>query len=323
MTEQSDAQQPRFALTLSPTPGVLPDDPMSEAGRKILLHQFEIMLKNEPDARAGESTDAIHDMRVATRRMRSAIHILGDFYKKRSPLTIFGKELKRIAAALGGVRDLDVFSGKIKDYLDDLPTDQQQGLEAFRQYVKKDEEHARRVLQELLDSERYARFVTTFHTFLTTSGAGAAAIDDYQPSQVRHVVPRLIYERYTAMRAYETILENASLDTLHQIRIEGKQMRYTLEFFAEVLGPESKTAIDAVKALQDHLGNLQDTRVASEMLQNYLRGTDERENIAPVATYLAVREAEKQSLLIGVPAAWENFTDRKVRRAIALAVAAL
>ncbi len=318
-----EALPTRFPLALNPTPGVLPDDPMSEAGRKILVHQFEIMLKNEPIVRSSDSTDAIHDMRVATRRMRSAIRLFSDYYKKRSPLTIFGRELKRIAATLGSVRDLDVFNGKIKDYLETLPEDQRAGLQSLRHGLKADEDHARHVLNDLLESDRYAQFVAAYHKFLTTPGSGAAAIDEHQPYEVRHVVSRLVYEQYTAIRAYETLLDNATLDTLHEIRIEAKGLRYTLEFFAEVLSEDAKAAIGAVKALQDHFGNLQDTRVASEMLQTYLRGADEREHIAPVVTYLATREDEKQQLLATIPDAWNAFTDRKVRRAVALAVSVL
>ncbi len=322
-TTSSTIESPRFALLLNPTPGVLPEDSMTEAGRKILFHQLEIMLQKEPEARIEGNIDAIHDMRVATRRMRSAIRIVGGFYRKSGPLNVFSKSLKQIAAALGGVRDLDVFRSTIHHYVETLPEEAQGSLDAFRDSLNEEMHDARKALHKTLDSERYARFVDAFHAYLTAPSVSTHATDDARPYQVRHIVPGLIYERYTAMRAYEAVLEAASLDTLHELRIEGKQLRYTLEFFAEVLGAESKTAIEAVKALQDHLGTLQDARVACEKLQTYMQQANSREDLSGVSQYLAVREAEKQQLLASLPSAWQAFTSSKTRRAIALSVAAL
>ncbi len=314
---------PRFTLLLTPTPGVLPDDPMSEAGRKILFHQFEIMLKHEPDARTGKDIEAVHDMRVATRRMRSAIRIFGGSYKKSSPLFVFSKSLKRLAATLGAVRDLDVFRDKLDAYIDTLPESARDGFQPLQAQIKDDLHHARQALDKALESERHARFIETFHAFLTTSGAGAVANVEGTPYLVQHVVPPLIYERYMAMRMYETFLDSATLDALHMLRIEGKQLRYSLEFFSEVLGSDVQAAIEAVKALQDHLGDLQDARVASDKLQDYIQSADDREDVTPVLQYMAAREDEKNKLLNGVPTAWKAFTAAKTRRAVALSVAAL
>ena len=57
---------------------------------------------------------------------------------------------------------------------------------------------------------------------------------------------------------------------LHQLRIASKGLRYSLEFLEEVLGPESKVLVKELKKLQDHLGNLQDAVVASNLLRDFL-----------------------------------------------------
>ena len=81
----------------------------------------------------------------------------------------------------------------------------------------------------------------------------------------------LIYEQYSHVRAYEPILNNAPLETLHALRIELKRFRYAIEAFEDVLGSELKTLLDATKALQEHLGDLQDARVAVGLLNDYLK----------------------------------------------------
>ena len=133
----------------------------------------------------------------------------------------------------------------------------------------------------------------------------------------------MIYDQYGIVRAYETALLDAPLDTLHALRIDAKRLRYTLEAFQEVLDSDAGKIIDAVKALQDHLGTLQDARVAGAMMSDYLQNVDEQQPTGAVLQYMVVRDQEKQKLLSEVPTVWETFTRAETRRALALAVAKL
>jgi CHAD domain-containing protein len=152
------------------------------------------------------------------------------------------------------------------------------------------------------------------------------------PYQVRHVAPRLIYTRYETVRAYEPILADAQIETLHALRIDCKYLRYTLEFLREVLGPEGEAVITEVKAMQDHLGDLNDAEVAIGLLSEFLRNWDaaqadvllsQRRSGEGIVTYLASRHAEKHRLLVTFPEAWARLNREEVRRWLALAVAGL
>ena len=79
------------------------------------------------------------------------------------------------------------------------------------------------------------------------------------------------------------------------LRIEAKRLRYTLEAFEEVLGTEPPKVIDAVKAIQDHFGDLQDARVANAMMNDFIQEVDEHQSRAAVLQYMSVREEEKES----------------------------
>ena len=133
---------PRPAIVLLSAPGLEPDDPMSEAGRKVLRFHYRRMLYNEPGTRLGRDIEALHDMRVATRRMRSAFRVFGDYYQ---PKTIVGyiKGLKRTGRALGPVRDLDVFRVKIQAYVSSLPEPEQDSLDEFLALLERRREAAR------------------------------------------------------------------------------------------------------------------------------------------------------------------------------------
>ena len=94
---------------------------------------------------------------------------------------------------------------------------------------------------------------------------------------MRDTVPVLVYSRYAAVRAYEFILPTASVTQLHALRIEFKKFRYTLEYFKEILGEGANQAINEIKQLQDHLGELHDADVACQLVRGFLKQWDQKQ----------------------------------------------
>jgi hypothetical protein len=122
----SPARQPYPRVRKNP--GIKPDDSMPEAGRKILRFHFAHMLSHEKGTRLGEDIEDLHDMRVATRRLRAAFEIFNPFFKPKT-IKKHIKGLRAIGRALGRVRDLDVFMEKAAVYLDTLLDEERPGLE--------------------------------------------------------------------------------------------------------------------------------------------------------------------------------------------------
>ncbi|MGD2177688.1 MAG: CHAD domain-containing protein, partial [Anaerolineae bacterium] len=129
---------------------------------------------------------------------------------------------------------------------------------------------------------------------------------------------------------------DVSLKRLHRLRIAGKRLRYALEFFEEVLAPQTGDLIKQMKRLQDHLGDLQDAVVASELLRDFLTwGTwghakskkakmPKEPVVAPgVAIYLADKQAELQRLLDGFRETWAYFQSPEFKQTVAVVVAPL
>lgn len=328
--------EPRRPLTLAKQPGILPDDPMSEGGRKALLFHFERMLLNEPGSRLGEDIEAVHDMRVATRRMRSAFTIFEPYYRPKAIRPLI-KGLRQTGRVLGEVRDMDVFIEKLGKYQASLPENGEHSLDPLLESCHQRREKARENLIGYLNSAEYTDFVETFDRFLTTPGAAALPHQLREGGAppaylVRHVVPRLIYTNYENVRAYETVLDHARIETLHALRIEFKRLRYALEFFEEVLGPEYKEVISEVKRVQDHLGDLNDAQVAGDFLRDFITSYEqtqsdvliqERRSIERVVQYMAYQFAEKHRLTTTFPQVWESFNRLEMRRSLALSISAL
>jgi CHAD domain-containing protein len=287
------------------------------------------MLKHEPGTRAGIDIEELHDMRVATRRMRSALRVFASYYKAHA-VRPYVVGLRRTARCLGQVRDLDVLSQKARAYLEGLGADHAGDLDLLLAAWEDQREKARREMIDVLDSAKYRDFVDGFRLFLESPGAGARQESGIppRPTLVRYVAPQLIYGRWANVQAFGPVLEGAHVSVLHALRIECKRLRYTLEFFREVLSPRAGEVIAAVVQLQDHLGDLNDAEVANGLLSEFLfapRPDREGERlIAPgVVAYLAHKQRELQALVETFPDAWQAFNQPELRHALADAVAVL
>ncbi len=313
--------------------GLEADDSMAEAGRKVLLFHFAEMLNHEEGTRLGKDIEELHDMRVATRRMRAAFEIFGDAFDPKA-LKPHLKGLRATGRALGHVRDLDVFMEKAGHYLDTLPEEQRSGLDPLLDAWKAKRELSRNEMLAHLDSPQYQTFVQNFNLFLHTPGAGIRpSVEDHPtPKLVREVAPVLIYTRLAAVRAYDAILKNAPIEQLHALRIEFKKLRYAVEFFREVLGEESKAVITDLKQLQDHLGDLNDAEVATIILREFLDEWEPRQSALPISerqnpegivTYLAARHSERYRLMVSFQETWAQFNRPEFRRNLAVAISVL
>ena len=321
-------------------PRIRLDDTMAEAARKTLLLHWGRMLAHEAGAREGTDIEQVHDMRVATRRMRAALRVFAEFLDTDA-FKPFAKMLRRTARVLGAVRDLDVFREKTQRYLDTLPDERKAELEPLLAAWQTEYQRARGELIEWLDSVAYARFKTEFTEFLQTPGAGAATAnspdDAPRAERVRDVLPIILLRGWADVRAYDESVSapDVSLTLLHQLRIASKGLRYTLEFFAGVLPPDAKPLIEQIKRLQDHLGNLQDAVVACSHLRDFLTWGEWSHTaskaarrpralvVAPgVAAYLAVRQAEIHTLVQTFPQIWAPISHSDFKKQLLALLAA-
>ena len=130
--------------------------------------------------------------------------------------------------------------------------------------------------------------------FLAEEDAPPDDTEGVVSTQVRHVAGSVIWSHYEAVRAYETIMDTVTIPQLHLLRITGKYLRYTLEFFSEVLPSEAGALIRDVVGMQDQLGNLHDADVAIALIQDYLAATQPRK-----AKRRAVESAPRPGRLSG------------------------
>ncbi|MGK2850699.1 MAG: CHAD domain-containing protein [Candidatus Limnocylindrales bacterium] len=318
-----DPAAPR--LVVGKTPGVLPDDHVAEAGRKVMRFHLARMLAFEAGARSGEAMEDIHKMRVATRRQRAAWRVFGASFRPGRTKR-YRDGLREIAARLGAVRDLDVLLEGADLYRADLPTTEQRALEPLLSAWRAHRDDARDLLIRELDSRRYQRWLDDYLDFVRTDGAAVLPVGPVQPHRVRDTAPSRIWAAYEQVRGYEPVLRWADVETLHELRIAGKWLRYSLEFVREALGTEADPLIAKVTALQDHLGLMNDADVTAGMARTFLvehAGDLSPLESAAIGRYLVDREKETMRLRRTVGPAWRGVAGVRFRRGLGRVVAGL
>lgn len=307
------------------TPGVLADDHVAEAGRKILRFHLARMLAREEGTRLGADPEELHAMRVATRRMRAAWRVFGDAFRP-SRTRRYGRPLRRIARRLGAVRDLDVLISNAEGYQAHLAADEQPGLEPLLAAWRARRDRARRRLLGELDSNRYRSYVAAFQAFAETEGEGVRRAGPAEPHRVRDTSPSRAWAALERVRGYELVLDSADVATLHELRIAAKWLRYTLEFVRDPLGPDVGALVPRVVALQDHLGLLHDADVAAGLARHFLVDEGSRLSAAETAAitqFAEARETEVETLRRTIGRPWRAVAGATFRRRLGRVVAEL
>jgi CHAD domain-containing protein len=291
------------------------------------------MLSHEEGTLLGENIEELHDMRVATRRMRTAFDIFGPAFDPKI-IRHYLKGLRTTGRVLGEVRDMDVLLQNAIAYQGNMKEIKRPGLEPLLSGWKQTIDKKRAKLTKHLQSEAYYNFKYNFNLFLQASEYIGVPLSQNggTNSLVRDIVPVLVYSRYAAVRAYVAILPTASVTQLHTLRIEFKKFRYLLEYFREILGDNAGQSITELKQLQDHLGELHDSDVACQLVRNFLKDWEEdqigtpipeRLNPEPIVTYLAYVHAVRYRLISSFPELWKKFSRPEFRQMIAQAISLL
>ncbi|MBC7236488.1 MAG: CHAD domain-containing protein [Chloroflexi bacterium] len=297
------------------------DDSMGEAARKILAYHFEQMRSHQEGTLLGRDPEELHDMRVATRRMRSALRLFGP-YIHGPHLRETNEGLRTLAAVLGEVRDLDVALENVKAFASGLPGEQAKTLQPLWRSLRARRRTPRRRLRSFLRSRSYLTLIEEMDSLLARLEREAQTADTVH--SVSNVAPRLAYLSWERVLAYDSVLKGAPIELLHALRIDCKQLRYALEFLASVLPEDIVALIPDTKGMQDHLGELHDAAVAIEMLDAFLATAEvpgeimeqkpSGDELEGVRMYRAECERVLLERLETFPELWKRLTRKRIRR---------
>lgn len=242
------------------------DDVSTTAGQALVSylrdHRDEL-LHNDPGVREGDP-DAVHDMRVATRRLRST---LGTFRKILGDTDPLRDELRWIAGLLGAVRDGDVLADELIEEISHTAADLVPGpvTRRIRRRLERDVSHARSELHDALNSGRYFAMLDELDRFVdaTTPEPTGAALR----KRTRKRLAKADLSVEMAMRSDLVAPSDERDHALHDARKDYKKARYAVEVLTPLHRKAAKRLVIRLKALQDLLGEHQDAVVAAALLR--------------------------------------------------------
>lgn len=268
---------------------------LGEVAFAVLRGQFSTFLAHEPGTRIGEDPEELHDMRVASRRMRAAMKVFSEALPAR--FEELQEEVKWIAGALGEVRDLDVQLEQLETWLSEADPEDREALGTVRGVLEERREKTRGDMLHALDSRRYAELVEALTSLLKRgpeSGSASAA------SPVLATAPGLIRGLYKKVRKTgDRLKEDSSGEEYHKLRKRAKRLRYALEFLSGMYGKPAEKLISSLKDLQDVLGDHQDAEVAIAHLRELSAEGGQGQELPPRAVFVMGAIAYRYELQLG------------------------
>lgn len=144
---------------------IAPDATYVQAARAAIRQQLHELMDNLPGTRQGDDIEALHDMRVASRRLRAAMSVFEAAFPEK-PFRALEKQVANVTDALGVVRDADVLIEFVTQTRDSALESERVGIDAYLDHLKKQREHDRVALVKALDKLEGCSFRDDFHALL-------------------------------------------------------------------------------------------------------------------------------------------------------------
>jgi CHAD domain-containing protein len=280
-----------------------PTMPGAAAVKAMVRRQHALMLAHDPGVRLGDDPGDIHQLRIATRRLRAVLRSARPFFLDGST-DVLRTELAWLFDLLGSVRDLDVLIERVRDDRPELDLPAQAGAAHVVDLLVTEREAARGRLLKAMRTKRYLRLLARVEEL---EGGQLTGTDDVP-------VEKLARAEFKKLRAAASSLgPEATDEELHNVRVRLKRARFAAEVAEGAAGKRAARFVKKAKRLQDVAGELQDAAVAEESL----RLLSERV-VRPEAAFAAGRlveraHARRATARAAFPKAWSKVEKSGLR----------
>ena len=265
-----------------------PDETTGYALRTIFLDLLDTLEVNIDGTKADIDSEFLHDLRVATRRTRSALSQVKGVLPE-AILDDYKSRFAWVGSVTGPTRDLDVFLLEFDDYRNSLPNDMGDALQPLHEYLEEHQKTEQLALKRKLNSPHFRKLLKEWRSYISADPepADIAPINAYRPVVV--VANERIWKMYKkVLKQGRAIKDDTPAEALHDLRKSCKKLRYLIEFF-QTLYPKKaqKVLVKELKVLLENLGNFQDLQVQAEKLHHFAEEM-KKECKAPLDTVMAM-----------------------------------
>jgi CHAD domain-containing protein len=239
-------------------------------GARYMLTQVEALQDEIEGALVGEDIEHVHQMRVASRRMRNGLALFQDCLAKKRAKA-WQDEIRKITKALGNARDLDIQIDLLNRYYAHGLEDRiKPGYNRLILRLKQQRTLAQDKVRRTLGNVQQGGILERMEKQLKALTAVSEHVYLYTPSLYRQAFTA-ISSNLEAFLSYEGYIhEPENIEELHAMRIAGKHLRYTMEIFAPIYGNTLDPHIHAMKDVQDLLGEIHDNDVWIDWLPKFI-----------------------------------------------------
>jgi CHAD domain-containing protein len=232
-------------------------------------------LKHQERLAASGDVEGLHQLRVATRRVRASIELFASILHA-TQVRIWQRDLPWLAALAGAVRECDVIAETMRQRAPKIDPKLAESLQPIYDALieRRAEEHHR--LAEALASERYRALLARLERPALRKAGAHSQLGPHAPRLVRPMVTS-VFRTGTRLKA------GAPPEVVHHLRVRVKRLRYALEMLASFGGKRHKKAVRRLEDLQDLLGTFNDVTIAIGWLIAY----GETPGVAPAAALAA------------------------------------
>jgi len=241
----------------------------------LALQQLDRFMSLEPKVLRGEDPEAIHDMRVASRRLQQFLDLIYPPPASREVRRL-RRRIQRCRRALGEVRNCDVLLQSVEKSVSSKRNSRREVWETAREYLRRRRSESFATAIRKLGKTNVAALYVALKTHLVVNGVTPEHSDSAQLlPESQALAPAQFYERVGGCMesAWKDFVEKVAdshrhpqVSALHAVRIAAKRLRYLVEVLEEFDVPGSRESSSWLRGLQQHLGDWHDLEVMERAL---------------------------------------------------------
>lgn len=281
-----------------------------ELVQAAISRSVEQLRAHESAVRSSDDPEALHQSRVATRRLRSDLRTFRPVLdpKWSEPLR---DELRWWGQLLGNVRDADVLHALLNAKADDLPPGQHAVALRLVSRLRAERAADHASLLDGLRSDRYAALLER----LVAATVEPAVQEGPGQRPARKVAPGLVRKPWRRLQRTVRALPSTPTDhELHEVRKRAKDTRYAAEAVEPAVSRPARRFAKRMEAVQSLLGTHQDLVVADMWLSDVVRDIDDADEVFLAGKLDAVINLEREAIRAEWARTWRAARRRDARR---------
>lgn len=290
-------------------------------GAVVLLTHLTSLVQEMNGVRLGRDIEAVHRMRVATRRLRATLPLFGLPLAGKRHLEWI-KSVRGITRALGEARDSDVQIEHVSAFLANLERPHRAGVRRLLLRLKQKRLEMQPDILKALDKFEKTGLVTEMAQKLAPFDIYRDRLDSSDPVLIE-MACQAIHEKLDQFLGFDEIVHQPEkVQELHAMRIEAKRLRYTLETFAPLFQDGLKEQIKAMRTSQDLLGAIHDGDIWAAAMDTFME--EERQRTAAyfgtvrpfrrlepgLLLYQQARRNERDAMYVEFVQSWEQWKNQ-------------